>query len=191
MIETADGPVAVEHLAVGDRLITHEGAREPIVWIGSRRVDCEVHPAPETVWPVRVSAGAFGPNTPMRDLYLSPDHAVFVDGVLVPVKLLIDGTTIVQVERDRVRYFHVELPAHQVILAEGLAVESYLDTGDRANFTEGGTAIRLFPDFGARLSPAMAVEWETRAAAPLIMTGPRLEAARMRVCGPEPMRVTG
>ena len=61
--------------------------------------------APETVWPVRVRAGAFGENTPARDLWLSPDHAVFVNDVLVPVKLLINGTSIAQVKRKRVRYF--------------------------------------------------------------------------------------
>ena len=39
-----------------------------------------------------------------------------------------------------------------MILAEGLTVESYLDTGDRANF-DGGNTIRLFPDLAARLAP--------------------------------------
>ena len=72
---------------------------EPIVWIGQRAVNCARHPKPETVWPVRVQAGAFGENVPVRDLYLSPDHAVFVNDVLVPVKLLINGTTMRQVER--------------------------------------------------------------------------------------------
>ena len=63
------------------------------VWIGSRTIDCNRHPKPATVWPVRVSAGAFGAGRPVRDLYLSPDHAVFVNEVLVPVKLLIEGTS--------------------------------------------------------------------------------------------------
>jgi len=135
-----------------------EGA--PIVWIGQRAVHCAAQPRPEAVWPVRVRAGAFGEHGPVRDLYLSPDHAVFVNGVLVPVRLLIDGDSIVQVKRDRVRYFHVELPGHAVILAEGLTVESYLDSGDRADFQDGDGAIRLFPTFGAGRETATA--WETR-----------------------------
>ena len=90
-IETETGPVAVEDLMIGDRLITDDATREPIVWIGQRTINCAAHPQPETVWPVRVSAGAFGDNVPVRDLYLSPDHAVFVNDVLVPVKLLING----------------------------------------------------------------------------------------------------
>jgi hypothetical protein len=76
--------VAVEKLRVGDEVLTADGRREAIVWVGSRTMDCARHPRPETVWPVRVRAGAFGENVPVRDLYLSPDHAVFVNDVLVP-----------------------------------------------------------------------------------------------------------
>ena len=126
----------------------------PIVWLGHRAVNCRAHPKPETVWPVRVAAGAFGAGVPARDLYLSPDHAVFVNGVLVPVRLLLDGTRIARARRDHVRYFHVELPRHAVILAEGLTVESYLDTGARADFHHDRGTIRLFPDFAERLAAA-------------------------------------
>jgi len=101
--------------------------------------------------------------------------------VLVPVKLLIDGTRVVQVKRERVRYFHVELPRHAIILAEGLTVESYLDLGDRANFHQNGETIRLFPDFAARLAPKTAMLWETKGAAPLVLAGEALEAARRTV----------
>jgi collagen type I/II/III/V/XI/XXIV/XXVII alpha len=197
-IETEDGPVAVEHLAVGDRVLAmDEAAPAPIVWIGQRMVNCRAHPAPETVWPVRLRAGAFGQTVPLRDLYLSPDHAVFVNDVLVPVKLLINGTTIAQVRNDRVRYFHVELPRHAIILAEGLTVESYLDTGDRANFHQGDATIRLFPDFAAK--PETTLLWETHGAARLVLSGPDLETARRtlarlaacRRCPPRPLSASG
>jgi len=143
-------------------------------------VNCARHPEPETVWPVRVRAGAFGAGRPRRDLFLSPDHAVFVNGVLVPVKLLADGASIVQESRDQVTYYHVELPEHAVILAEGLAVESYLDTGDRANFGRDGV-MRPHPDFAARLAPDTAWMWESRGAAPLVTVGRALEALRRTV----------
>jgi len=42
------------------------------------------------------------------------------------------GSTIAQQKVDEVTYWHVELPAHDVLFAEGLACESYLDTGNRA-----------------------------------------------------------
>jgi Hint domain len=77
--------VPVEALAVGDRVLTDDGRYEPMVSINQRTVNYRAHPKPESVWPVRMSAGAFGVNIPARDLYLSSDHAVFVNDVLVPV----------------------------------------------------------------------------------------------------------
>jgi hypothetical protein len=140
------------------------------------------------VWPVRIAAGAFGENVPVRDLFVSPDHAVFVNGVLVPVKLLINGTNIVQMKRDRIVYYHVELPEHAVILAEGLTVESYLDVGDRANYASEDAGFRLSADFGVHLAPEAATVWETRGVAPLVTTGEALQAARRTVSGLRPSR---
>jgi T5SS/PEP-CTERM-associated repeat protein len=180
-IATETGFTAVEHLNVGDRVVTADGRVEPIVWIGQRTVHCARHPKPDTVWPVRISAGAFGENVPVRDLYLSPDHAVFVNGALVPVKLLMNGTSVTRVKRSKVTYYHVELRQHEVILAEALPVESYLDIGDRANFEQSGAAIRLFPDFAVKLEPRTALLWETRGAAPLVVSGRLLAAARAAV----------
>jgi hypothetical protein len=53
---------------------------------------------------------------------------------------LVIGTSIVQ-ERDRadVEYLHVELPAQALLLAEGVAAESYLDEGARGFFDPAGT----------------------------------------------------
>ena len=62
-IGTEHGEVAVEALRVGDRVRTLlSGEAEPVVWIGHRQVDCTRHPQPHKVWPVRISAGAFGPG---------------------------------------------------------------------------------------------------------------------------------
>ena len=155
---------------------THFATLAPVVWVGRRRVDCRRHPEPRKVWPVRVRAGAFGVGAPRRDLWLSPDHAVFVRDVLIPIKLLINGTSIEQVPMDEVTYYHVELPEHDILLAEGLTAESYLDVGDRSNFTNGGGPVALHPDLSACTREAMGC-------ATLIVTGPELDAARRRVNG--------
>jgi hypothetical protein len=101
------------------------------------------------VWPVRIAACAFGPARPARDLFLSPDHAVFVDGILVLAVTLVNGITVTGVPLDQVRYFYVEPEQHDILYAEGLPVESYLDTGGRAAFDKrhrGATvASRLWP----------------------------------------------
>jgi hypothetical protein len=125
-ILTPAGEVPVEYLRIGDHIATTSGTLVRIIWIGHQRAE---------IPSVRVCSGAFGEHSPRRDLLLSPDHAIFCDGALVPVRHLINGSTVVQEPVDEVAYYHVELERHDVILAEGLPCESYLDTGNRAAFT--------------------------------------------------------
>jgi hypothetical protein len=171
-ILTVAGEVPVEALREGDLLpVQFQQDHQPIKWIGRRHVDCRRHPRPADMWPVRIAAHAFASGQPHRDLWLSPDHAVLVDGVLIPIRLLTNGTSITQVPVDTVTYYHVELPHHDVLLAEGLPVESYLDAGNRTAFANAGGVVALHPDF----RPWM---WDTEACAPLIVTGPMLDATR-------------
>jgi hypothetical protein len=148
--------------------------------IGRRRVDCRRHSNPRAVWPVRVCADSFAAGVPHRDLLLSPDHAVFVDDVFIPIKYLVNGSTIVQIAVDTVTYFHIELPRHDVLLAEGLAAESYLDVGGWPNFGNGGGLVRLCPDFAA-ITAGTAAVWEADGYAPMVISGPQLEAVRERI----------
>jgi phospholipase/lecithinase/hemolysin len=164
-ILTESGEVPVEALRVGDMVRRADGAGlAPVVWLGHRRVDCRRHYRPEDAHPVRVAAGAFGLGRPHRDLLLSPDHAVFVDGVLIPVRYLLNDATIRQESTAAVTYWHVELPAHGVLLAEGLPCESYLDTGNRAAFANGGAVTFAPPGFAH-------AAWSRGGCAPLVTTG--------------------
>ncbi len=183
-IATETGERPIEELRPGDLVRTASGALRPVVWVGHRRVDCTRHARPEKVWPVRVLAGAFGRGRPRRDLWLSPDHAVFVGGVLIPVQYLVNGVTILRERVERIGYFHLELARHDILLAEGLPAESYLDTGARAAFANGGAAIQLHADFAPRM-------WDGDSCAPIVIDGPELArvrarlARRARTFGPE------
>jgi hypothetical protein len=158
------------------------------------------------VLPVRIRRGAFGPGQPHRDLFLSPDHAVFAETVLIPVKHLINGDSIQQISANTVTYFHVELARHGVIMAEGLPAETYLDTGDRACF--GHSVTPLHPAFGSERGD-IALIVDARGYASLRVVGPEVEALRATLAsravaaraaagcfadcnpGPETQRVTG
>jgi hypothetical protein len=179
-VATPDGPVAVQDLRIGDRVVTIDGQEEPVVWIGQRQVDCVRHTAPDLVWPVRIAAGAFAAQTPQRDLFLSPDHAVYAAGVLIPVKHLVNGATVAQLPVDTVTYVHIELASHQVILAEGLPAETYLDTGDRAAFGNGGGAIRLYPVWGGESRDVLLI-MEALGYAPLQVTGAAVAQLRAQL----------
>lgn len=178
-IATASGYRRVESLAAGEMIRTPAGEHLPIVWVGQRLVDCQRHPDPASVQPVRIAAHAFGPGEPARDLILSPDHALYRSGVLIPVKHLINGISIRQESWPRVTYYHVELPHHDILLAEGLAAESYLDTGQRAAFT-GGQVQQLHPCFALPPCEAQLI-WSALGYAPLEVAGPLVEAERARL----------
>ena len=139
LIRTARGDVAVENLAVGELVLTASGERRPILWLGHRRVDCRRHPRPDGVRPIRIAAHAFGPDKPTRDLDVSPGHAICVDivgEVLIPASALVNGATITQVAVDEITYWHVELDGHDILIAENLPAESFLDMGNRGFFAE-------------------------------------------------------
>jgi autotransporter passenger strand-loop-strand repeat protein len=177
LIATPSGFVAVEALRIGDRVTTVSGEARPIIWIGRRSIDCRRHPAPETVLPVRLRADAFGPGRPLRDLLLSPDHALYLDGVLIPVKYLINGDTVAQRDCRQVTYYHIELASHDVILAEGLPAETYLEAGHRAAFVNGDAVVQLHPAFAPDTMDAQ-LRWEAVGYAPLAVTGAAVERAR-------------
>ena len=145
-IRTTQGDVPVQSLAIGDEVVTASGETRPVRWIGHRRIDLTRHPAPELARPIRIQTDAIADGVPARDLLLSPDHAVLLDGMLVPVRLLVNGASIVQ-ETDwpSVTYFHVELDAHDILLAENLPAESYLDTGNRGMFDNAADPLLLHP----------------------------------------------
>ncbi|MEH0196580.1 Hint domain-containing protein [Caulobacter sp. CCNWLY153] len=173
LLRTERGEVAVEALEVGDQVVTASGESRPVIWIGMRKVACDRHPRRHEVDPIRVKAHAFGPGAPKRDLLLSPGHAVLIDGVLVPVGLLANGATIAQEPVVSVHYYHVELDAHDVLMAEGVACESYLDDGNRQVFGNAPEHVALH----GRLDPAA---WET-ACAPVLREGPLLATLRRRL----------
>ena len=178
-IATPDGDRTVETLRPGETVLTHTGEVKAIRWLGRRTVESARHPSPALVWPIEIAAGAFGPGCPARLLRLSPDHAIFFDGVLIPARLLCNGTTIRQRPVVSVTYFHIELDEHAVVLADGLAVESYLETGCRAAFANGGRVADAVACFARHEQTAWL--WETKGAAPLVLTGPALRRARAAI----------
>lgn len=149
-ILTASGEQAVETLRPGDIVLTLTGdtlTPEPVKWIGYRRIDLTAHPRPEMAAPIRIQRHAFADNRPHTDLVVSPDHALFVDGKLIAARQLVNGSTIRRETACKsVEYFHVELDHHAILLSEGLPTESYLDTGNRGFFANGGDPLVLHPD---------------------------------------------
>jgi hypothetical protein len=147
-ILTSHGLKRVESLSIGDHVITATGEAMPIRWIG-RQIFRRGYSSrcPDSVHPVRVARSAVADNVPQAHLYLSPLHALFIDGVLIQVASLINGTSITPAVPEGmtdIEYFHIELPRHEVILAEGAPVETYLNTNGREHFTNFVEYERLY-----------------------------------------------
>ena len=135
LIATPGGHRAIETLKAGDLVLTADGMAMPVRWLGRQTVAMRFAD-PLRVAPIRIRAGAFATNLPVRDLFVSPDHALMVDGVFVQAGALVNGVSITR-ERDlpeRFVYFHVELADHSLILAEGVAAETFIDNVDRLAF---------------------------------------------------------
>jgi hypothetical protein len=174
-ILTERGEVPVEDLVIGDAVVLSEGDTAPVTWIGIRDIDFSRHPTPRAARPIRLQAGALSTGVPERELCISPDHALFFDGSLVQAKDLVDGIVIRQdMEIAAIRSVHVALSHHAILLAEGAAAESYLDTGHGAVFTFSEPPVSLHPN-------PRALRRSLGVAAPLVTGGKTLATIRSRL----------
>lgn len=152
LIDTPDGPRAVETLKPGDLVLTLDHGPRPLRWTGSRSV-----PAQGTLAPVVITAGTFGAT---RDTAVSPQHRILLRGwqaemlfgepeVLAPAIALVNGDTVYQRRGGEVRYVHILFDTHQIVRADGTWSESFhpgpvgMSTLERAARDE---LLTLFPE---------------------------------------------
>ena len=167
-LRAARGEVPVNEIVAGDQVIViRDGQQhlEPVTWVGHSYVDISRHPHPEDVAPIRIRAGALSDSQPERDLLVSPEHCLIIDGLCIPAKLLVNGGSIIS-ERDAspFTYYHVELEKHGILLAENAPAESYLDTGNRSSFDNADMPRQLHKSFTVNADSA---RWLSDACAPL------------------------
>jgi hypothetical protein len=144
MILTPHGEVPVETLQEGDLVVTWFGGERPVRWVGTQRFEGRL--AGRGSQPVRLRAGSLGPGMPGSDLLVSPGHAVMVEGVLAHAGALVNGTTIVQERMGGViEYFHLDLGAHDCVMANGAWAESYFEDRNRDSFHNAAAFHARFP----------------------------------------------
>jgi microcystin-dependent protein len=178
-VRTARGHKRVETLKAGDQVRTRSGALRPVKWIGRRSYGGRFIRGNTDILPVCIKAGALADNVPVRDLWISPHHAMYFEdaargGVLIEAKDLVNGVSVMQAEHVKtVEYFHVELDTHDVIVAEGAPSETYVDDDNRAMFHNAQDYHSRYPD-AAAASVA-------RYCAPRLDGGYAVEAVRRRI----------
>ena len=152
LIETLNGPRAVDTLEPGDQVLTRDAGPQTLRWVGMTCV-----PAVGDLAPIVISKGVLGNK---EDLVLSPQHAVLLndwraelyfgeDEVLVRAVDLLGQSGVSRREGGVVTYCHILFDSHQLVSASGIWSESMYwgDMSRQAMNTDALTEIEvLFPD---------------------------------------------
>ncbi len=167
-ILTDIGEKRIESLQIGDKIKTHSGDFKSIKWVSIQTIDTKYPSNPLRRNPVRFKKGCLGNNLPKADLYTSPDHAMYIDGLLINAGALVNGVNIVSTQpSEGFKYYHIELDSHELIIAEGCPTESFLPQNEKrsdydnaeefnARYPEG-SKLMLWPMPYARISSASKV----------------------------------
>jgi hypothetical protein len=146
LIATPAGEVPVEALRIGDRVETQHGGICEVKWIGRQIYHPAEHADGEAGLPIRILADALDDGVPARDLLVSPNHGIGVDGGLVPAVRLVNGVTIRrETAPQAVEYLHVDLDEHEVLFANGCPAESFFDESERGLFENAVEFYTLYP----------------------------------------------
>lgn len=144
LIATPGGAVAVEALRIDDLVLTEDGRAVPVTWVGRQGIV----PLFQRLRLIRIVAGALGDGIPMRDLVVTADHALMLERVLVNAGALVNGSTVTEVPAsklpERVTVYHIETEAHDIILAEGVPAETYIDYAGRRVFDNYAEYVALY-----------------------------------------------
>lgn len=149
LILTPQGERPVETLRVGDLVTTVDNGDQPLRWIGSSHVGTFRMALNPAFRPVRIRAHALGHNQPARDMLVSAQHRVLLEGwqaellygdvhVLAAAKHLVDDNKVMRAwDMAEVTYLHLQFDNHELVYSDGLRTES---------FNPGPQSIGAIPD---------------------------------------------
>jgi Hint domain-containing protein len=138
ILETESGPMAIEDLLPGDRVVDIDGDAQSVQWKGTTTLNPgSAHSQRHNLHLTRLMADSFGmqrPTTcmiagPSARLLHTPTHLRAVAGnnrMLTPVQEFVDGINVIETAPPTpVELFHICLPRHAVIRVGGLEFESF------------------------------------------------------------------
>lgn len=160
LVATDQGPILIEDLRAGDRVLTRDNGYRPILWIGSRHFDSEELDRYAELQPIVIAKGALGPDAPSCDMKVSPHHRMLLSGsqalgfgneteVLAAAIDLTGIPGICQTKQDSVTYFHLMFEEHEVIRADGCWTESFLPEAsvlDHMSRAQRHEILTIFPE---------------------------------------------
>ncbi|EUK17461.1 Hint domain-containing protein [Commensalibacter papalotli (ex Servin-Garciduenas et al. 2014)] len=174
MIKMGKGDCAVEDIQVGDMVLTYDPqtktkVKKKVVWVGHQTARVNPKLTDDLAgYPVRIVKDAFKKGVPNKDLLITAEHCLFIDGHFIPARMLVNGRSIYyDYSMTSYDYYHIETEDHSVIWADGMLTESYLNTGNRYGFNRDQKVVVLDPKVKT---------WEQDAAVPLMVERSVVEA---------------
>lgn len=156
LIETETGPVAIEDLFPGDRVLTGDGQAQEVVWKGSTTIVPGLRNIQKRDMRLtRIIPDAFGMARPMASIVCGPAarllhtpdaYRMLTEGnrMLSPTRDFVDGMSVIETAPPTpVEMFHICLPRHATLKIGGLEFESY-HPGPQASRTTGQAMRDLF-----------------------------------------------
>lgn len=158
-IATPVGAVNVEHLRVGDLVITADNGLQAVKWVGKKKVSGARLEAHTNLRPVKLKKDALGPGLPLADMWLSPHHRVLIAGqtpslafgyeqALAPAKgICNDHSIFTDYSLKSVEYYHILFDRHEIVYSNGLPTESFHPGAIGLDSVEEGCRDELFAIF--------------------------------------------
>ncbi|WP_051577468.1 Hint domain-containing protein [Komagataeibacter kakiaceti] len=163
MVRTAHGEIAIEDIRIGDEVLALCDGQQvfrPVSWVGRQVATVRPGPYPdEAGYPVRILKDAIAQGVPYKDMLITPEHCLFLEGRFIPVRMLVNNRSIYyDLGITSYTYYHLETACHSIITVDGVLTESHLDTGNRHGFRQAGPVVGL---------PGRERTWAGDGAAPL------------------------
>lgn len=128
LIKMKDECKAVEDIQIGDYVqafVDDSFVQRKVIAINKSLII--VHNA--DYYPICIKKHAFAKNVPSQDLYVTSEHCLYINKAFIPVRMLVNGRSIIWDRKDTSYYvYHIETEEHSIIESNGLLSESYLDT---------------------------------------------------------------
>lgn len=162
-VRTALGDKEIERLLPSDKLTDHSGKEHVVRRIGKQVIHRRFAKINNQL-PIKIPKNYCFEGYPEEDLYLSPHHALLIAGHLIEARALngINGATYSSAVPSTLEYYHIELDTHELICANGMWCETYVNHVPRKEFTS------LWSEDGFQLEERNIVE----------MTIPRIQYRR-------------
>jgi Ca2+-binding RTX toxin-like protein len=159
LIETDRGPVPVECIKVGARVLTRDSGYRPVRWVGRRDLGCGELAARPSFLPVLIRKGALGAGEPARDMVVSPQHRLLLTGArmeLITGEAEVLAAAVHLVGRpgigrmswiDKISYIHIMFDQHEIVRADGTWSESFQPGAATLDGMESAQRIEIYSLF--------------------------------------------